>query len=156
MAKKGYQHSPERYDVGYRRPPKARQWMPGQSGNPSGKKKGTKNAATILNEIMQRKITITDNGKPRKITLHEGLYLKYVGPALKGDLKAAAFLLNVYAAIQNTEAVREANRVVVPRITKDMTDKEAAEIWALMVKHPDAEVEDLIVPLRGASAATGQ
>jgi hypothetical protein len=38
-----------------------------------------------------------DNGKPRQITVHERLFLKYVVPALQGNLKAAAFLLKIYA-----------------------------------------------------------
>ena len=70
-----------------------------------------------------------------------GLYLKYVAPALNGDLKAAAFLLKFYEDILNAEAVREANRVVIPRITDEMTEKEAAEIWAMALKYPDAEFE---------------
>src|SRR5215218_6497619 len=141
MAKKGFPHSPKGYEVGYGRPPRTHQWKPGQSGNPTGKKKGVKNRATILSSIMQRKVTITDNGKPRTITLHEGLYLKYVAPALNGDLKAAAFLLKFYEDILNAEAVREANRVVIPRITNEMTEKEAAGIWAMSLKYPDAEFE---------------
>ena len=33
------------YRVGYCRPPKARQWQPGQSGNPRGRPRGAKNRA---------------------------------------------------------------------------------------------------------------
>jgi hypothetical protein len=142
MAKKRFSHSPKGYDVGYGRPPRSHQWKLGQSGNPSGKKKGVKNRATILNAIMQRKVTITDNGKPREITLHEGLYLKYVAPALKGDLKAAAFLLNQYEESQNTEAVREVNRVAIPQITDDMTEEEALRIWTATLRQSKADVSD--------------
>src|SRR4051812_36228985 len=84
---------PDGYDVGYGRPPKSGKWKAGQSGNPGGKKKGTKNSATIITEIMQRKVKITEHGKTRKITMLEGLYLKCLDPALKGDLKAIAYLV---------------------------------------------------------------
>ena len=31
------------YEVGYGKPPKSRQWKPGQSGNPKGRPKGARN-----------------------------------------------------------------------------------------------------------------
>jgi len=39
----------EKDSVGYCRPPIAKQFKPGQSGNPRGRKKGVKNVATIFN-----------------------------------------------------------------------------------------------------------
>ncbi len=38
------------YDVGYRKPPKHTRFKPGQSGNPRGRPKGTKNLKTDLIE----------------------------------------------------------------------------------------------------------
>ena len=40
----------ERSEVGYRKPPKATQFKQGQSGNPHGRPKGTKNLKTDLIE----------------------------------------------------------------------------------------------------------
>ena len=42
--------------VGYGKPPSEHTWKPGQSGNPKGRPKGSKNKSTILREIFQRKI----------------------------------------------------------------------------------------------------
>ncbi|MGY3477315.1 DUF5681 domain-containing protein [Bradyrhizobium ottawaense] len=42
--------------VGYGRPPREHQFKPGQSGNKNGRPKGSKNEATIINEILDRKI----------------------------------------------------------------------------------------------------
>ena len=36
------------YEVGYGKPPKDKQWKPGQSGNPSGKPAGTNNLVERL------------------------------------------------------------------------------------------------------------
>jgi hypothetical protein len=49
--------------VGYRRPPRNRQFKPGQSGNPTGRPKGAKNFATALAEELDAPITATENGK---------------------------------------------------------------------------------------------
>ena len=113
MAKKPPKDPPDGYDIGYGRPPKSGKWKPGQSGNPGGKKKGTKNGATIIREIMERKLKITEDGKSRKITVHEGLYLKCLDPALKGNLKFIAYLVQQLEQSETKEAKRKANRVVI-------------------------------------------
>jgi hypothetical protein len=41
------QASGREYDVGYRKPPKHKQFKLGQSGNPRGRPKGSKNESTI-------------------------------------------------------------------------------------------------------------
>ena len=43
---------PENYIVGYGKPPDHTQFKPGQSGNPHGRRKGSKNYRTIVGEIM--------------------------------------------------------------------------------------------------------
>ncbi|MGY4185917.1 DUF5681 domain-containing protein [Bradyrhizobium sp. USDA 4459] len=57
--------SGKRSDVGYRRPPREHQFKPGQSGNKSGRPKGSKNEATIIDQLLNRKIEIRENGRGR-------------------------------------------------------------------------------------------
>jgi hypothetical protein len=85
------------YRVGYGRPPKQSQFKPGQSGNPRGKPKGRKNYETILDQILHRKLPIRDRGSVRQVPLIEAMLLKFAEEALRGNPKAAAFLLNRYA-----------------------------------------------------------
>ena len=82
--------------VGYGRPPKQHQFKPGQSGNPRGRPRGRKNEATILDELLHRKIEIREKNRIRKITVLEGMLLKFAEDALKGNPKAATFLLTRY------------------------------------------------------------
>ena len=84
----------KRTDVGYGRPPREHQFKPGQSGNKRGRPKGSKNEATMISELLNRRIEIRQNGNVRKITLLEGILLKFAEDALKGNPKSAAFLLN--------------------------------------------------------------
>jgi hypothetical protein len=42
-------------EVSYKNPPLHSQFQPGQSGNPKGRPKGSKNVRTILREALQRK-----------------------------------------------------------------------------------------------------
>ena len=84
--------------VGYGKPPRAHQFKPGRSGNPRGRAKGAKNEATILRDLLNRKINVREAGKSRKITVVEAILLRFTEDALKGNTKTAAFLFNRYAA----------------------------------------------------------
>jgi hypothetical protein len=97
--RKGPKHSDQarahdQYDVGFGKPPRDHQFKPGQSGNRRGRPKGSKNSATILNELLQRKIEVREGGRLRKITIHEAVLRRILEDSLKGNIKSAAFLLN--------------------------------------------------------------
>ena len=82
-------------DMGYKRPPKAYQFEPGQSGNPRGRPKGTRNLSTDLAEISSRRISIRENGKERRISRQEAMLLSLYAKALHGDVKAATSIVNM-------------------------------------------------------------
>jgi hypothetical protein len=88
----------ESRDVGYGQPPREHQFRPGRSGNPKGRPKGAKSEATILQELLKRKIPIQQHGNTRKITILEAILLRFTEDSLKGNTKSAAFLLNRHAA----------------------------------------------------------
>jgi hypothetical protein len=92
------------YDVGYGRPPPEHRFKPGRSGNPKGRPQGAKNEETILNNLLNRRIEIREAGKLRKITVLEAMLLKFAEEALKGNPKAATFLLNRYRPLEADEA----------------------------------------------------
>jgi hypothetical protein len=90
-------------DVGYGKPPRANQFKPGKSGNPKGRPAGAKSEATILQDLLQHKIRLSERGKTRKITLHEAILRRIAEDCLKGNTKSAAFLLNRYHAMTSNE-----------------------------------------------------
>ena len=51
------------YTIGYKRPPTAHCFKHGQSGNPAGRPKGRKQFATLLQEIVNRKVAIAGSTK---------------------------------------------------------------------------------------------
>jgi hypothetical protein len=75
------QHSGD-YEVGKGRPPQRTRWKPGQSGNPKGRPKGVKNLNTILIETLGQKIEVRVKGKTRKITVLEGIVMKFLQQGL--------------------------------------------------------------------------
>ena len=92
------------YGVGYRKPPKHRQFKPGQTGNPRGRPKGAKNEATILRELLDvKKLEVRERGRARAVTVREAILLPVIEDALKGSTKSAAFILNRYGLMVSGE-----------------------------------------------------
>jgi hypothetical protein len=80
--------------VGYRRPPVTKQYKRGQSGNPRGRPKGSKNFATMFAEAMSRPVTVRDKkGKIRTRSKQELMVEVMVNKALAGDPKAFAMVV---------------------------------------------------------------
>lgn len=115
------------YAVGYRRPPKESQFKPGQSGNPKGRPKGAKNEATILHTIFNRQIEMREGGRVRKVSVLEGMLLRFTDDALKGNPKSAAFLLNRYRLTEGpapaTGDLDEDDRAIFDALMQDLEAK---------------------------------
>ena len=80
--------------AGYKKPPKAGQFKPGQSGNPKGRPKGSRNLKTDLNNLMKKRITIREGGKARSTSALEAVLLSLFGSATRGDVRASTTLIN--------------------------------------------------------------
>ena len=91
-------------NIGYCSPPEHSRFKPGQSGNPKGRPKGSKNTDTLFLEMLDRKVKIKENGKPSKRSVRELLLKQAVNGALSGDLKSIVFLLNKIERIENKKA----------------------------------------------------
>jgi Family of unknown function (DUF5681) len=119
--------------VGYATPPDEHKFRPGQSGNPKGRAKGSKNESTILRELLERKIEMRSNGRARKVTVLEAMLLRFVEDALKGNVKTGAFLLNRFAARLSGELRPE-------DLTDD--DREVLEAFAKRIQIKKQESAD--------------
>ncbi len=117
------------YEVGYARPPKRSQFRPGQSGNPKGRPKGAKNEATIIRAILNRQIEIRDGSRTRKVSVMEGMLLSFAQEGLKGNPKAAAFLLNRYRLAEGLAP--EANEL----------DQDGREVFDALMQELEAKLK---------------
>jgi hypothetical protein len=99
------------YKVGYGKPPKARQFKRGKSGNPKGRPKGSLNLATDLTAELGEHITVREDGRSRKVSKQRALIKSLMAKALQGDIRAMASLLALYARVV-TESPHDDNQDV--------------------------------------------
>jgi hypothetical protein len=78
--------------VGYCHPPVHSRFKKGQSGNPSGRVKGSQNLKTIFNKILGEEISLREGSELRKVSKAEALVRGMVVGALKGDQRNLAML----------------------------------------------------------------
>jgi hypothetical protein len=86
---------PNDYEVGYRRPPRASQFQPGTSGNPRGRRKGSRSVGAILNGIMSQKVTVSEGGRTRRVSRLEVMLLRLANDAARGDARVTKLLLEL-------------------------------------------------------------
>jgi hypothetical protein len=85
----------KQFEVGYKRPPKAGQFVTGQSGNPKGRPRGSQNVASAFLKIARERVRVTINGHIRTITKLEAIMLQLVNKAMAGDVRAAKDVLTL-------------------------------------------------------------
>jgi Family of unknown function (DUF5681) len=73
------------YEVGFGKPPVRTRFKPGQSGNPKGRPPGSKNLATLLDEELNARVPITENGKRKTVTMRNAISKQTVRKAAAGE-----------------------------------------------------------------------
>jgi hypothetical protein len=81
--------------LGYKRPPLQTRFRPGVSGNPLGRQKGVRNFAADVKRTLEIPVTLSENGKSKRVSTQEALILRLREKALKGDARALETLLSL-------------------------------------------------------------
>ena len=94
--------------VGYKKPPKRHQWKPGQSGNPRGRTRGSRNIKSILEDRLNDRVKTVQNGRQSTETALEAIIRGQVFETLtKRDVRRAIFVLGLvekYGVFDDKEA----------------------------------------------------
>jgi hypothetical protein len=86
-----------KYEIGYRKPPKATQFKKGQSGNPKGAKKKAEidDIRLMIEDVLAEPITLRDGERTMTVSKLEAVFRAHRLNALKGDQKAAKALFKL-------------------------------------------------------------
>lgn len=91
------------YKVGYKKPPKGTQFKKGQSGNPNGRPKKSKNANKLAHDLLNEEMQFTENGELQSASKREVTLRTQTAKAVKGDHRATDRVLAMDDAHQARE-----------------------------------------------------
>ena len=94
------------YEVGYKKPPVATRFKPGQSGNAKGRPRAAKNFETVLAKELGVRVEISENGRRRSITKREAIGKQLVNKAASGDPKFVPLLFSEARRIEEKQEAR--------------------------------------------------
>jgi hypothetical protein len=91
-----------------RTPPKAYQYQPGQSGNPSGrpKRSGERSFSDDLWDELQAQVTIVEGGKKKRVTKQQVLIKSMLKKATEGEPFALKVFFEVAKSLGGAEFFR--------------------------------------------------
>ena len=124
--------------VGFAKPPKHSQFKKGQSGNPKGRPKSRGAIELDLDRILDQHVAVQSADGAEKRDSREVELLVQVKKALKGDLRAAKYVLDQfqkYGAISAPEAMAVHGVVRLPtndlpwKLCRMLFEKHGAPPW---------------------------
>src|SRR5215469_1268654 len=123
--------APRDYEVGYGKPPRHTRFKKGQSGNPRGRPRGSKNLKTLLNDALNEPVVITEEGGRRKITKREAIVTQLVNRSATADLRALKILLDILRDIEGrngpepaeTSGFAEADEKVIAQLRAQLSTR---------------------------------
>ena len=92
------------YTVGYGKPPAHGQFLQGQSGNPSGRRKGVRNLKTDVKRTLATLVKVKAGGRTRKKSTQESALMVLREKALRGDARSLDRLLDLAVRFNNDAA----------------------------------------------------
>lgn len=104
----------DNYGVGYGKPPKHTQWKKGQSGNPAGRPKNTKNFKTDLEEELFEPVQINEGGRFKTVSKQRALLKRAFDKALKGDMRALEAIVKWASTYLADDEAREIEAALRP------------------------------------------
>jgi hypothetical protein len=90
------------YEVGYGKPPKARQFTKGKSGNARGRPKGSKNLTSLILKESRQPVRLNGPRGSKTVTKLEAIVMQLGNKSAQGDLRASRDFLEL---VQRSEEV---------------------------------------------------
>ena len=114
--------------VGYKHPPVHARFKPGQSGNPSGRAKGSQNLKTLFHKILKEEVSLREGSEVHKITKAEAIMRGVVVGALKGDSRSIGTLFRLAEQTgqfdEPSDRITEIRRIIVDWKKPDHRDED--------------------------------
>jgi hypothetical protein len=114
--------------VGYKNPPKHCWFKKGKSGNPLGRPKAKKHLASIVESELYQPVAVNQNGKVKKLPAIVVALRKALAQAMKGDLKAIKFLVDLHVKHVGTNGPASIADLLMGQSPFELTAEDEANI----------------------------
>jgi hypothetical protein len=108
---------------GFGKPPNHTRFKKGQSGNPKGRVKGSKNVATLMSESLNETVVIKEYGQRKRFTKEELMFKQLANKGAAGDPRATQQVIGIRInseisaeAPAPTSVTNEADRQVLEQV----------------------------------------
>lgn len=105
----------DEYEVGYGKPPGQTRFKKGQSGNPSGKRKGGRSRVKELERFLDTPIFVNENGRRRQMRPMEIVRKRMFQLAAQGDVRAIKLMLDMEHLVDAHRVVEKDRQVDLSR-----------------------------------------
>jgi hypothetical protein len=119
------------YEIGYGKPPRRTQFQPGQSGNPHGRTAGSRGLKSELRSELSQLVTITKDGKSRRVPKRLLVLRALISKAAKGDVRAADKLISLIIQMEGFEDQRVGR--------KSLSDNDMQILNLFLPDHPASQ-----------------
>ena len=99
-------------------------FKPGQSGNPTGKKRRKPSLNEVVNQVMTELMGVTQGGRSKRIQAMEVMFRQMRASAMKGHLPSARILIGMFAGASPVNALN----------FSALTDEEVEQLERLWTK----------------------
>lgn len=123
----------KKHETGYGHPPERNQFKPGQSGNPKGRPKGSKNFNTVLMEELEATVLVKENGASQEISKLVAMIKQTVNKAIQGDDRSTQLVVRLLQTMEQGHKsppltrLTEADMETINTFNKRMEKLNAAE-----------------------------
>lgn len=142
------------YKVGYAKPPKQTRFRPGQTGNPKGRPKGSKNLKTLVEQELRQMVAIRENGRRSTVTKRKAIAKQLVKKAAEGQDRAIITLLKMDDELEAAATAAAASPGAAP--SNDQLDEEDQSVLDEFVAHLSDQYLDREPPLETSEFRDGR
>lgn len=142
------------YKVGYAKPPKQTRFRPGQTGNPKGRPKGSKNLKTLVEQELRQMVAIRENGSRSTVTKRKAIAKQLVKKAAEGQDRAIITLLKMDDELEAAATAAAAAPGAAP--SNDQLDEEDQSVLDEFVAHLFDQYLDREPPLETSEYRDGR
>jgi hypothetical protein len=146
-------------EVGFRKPPRSKQFKKGHSGNPKGRPPRASQDADILallRSALNEEVSVTENGERKKITKAEAMAKQLVNKGAAGDARAIHMLLAALRSIEerldSAAGERAEETAIQMHMLERLTIEERLQLRRLIAKaqgepaESEADSEETVAP----------